>query len=98
MCARVRVRGWWDVYQFSPYVLPEGEGRLLYHIFVLCTFLVRSSTTYPIWQRGSTVRFYRLRTNVNPLLESTITRSKVIASTLIRSTILRPTPNFFWNN
>ena len=31
------------------------------------------------WRKlGSTVRFYRLRSNVNPLLGSTITRSKVV--------------------
>ena len=49
-------------------------------------------------QTATTIRFYRLRSNVNPVLWSTITRSKVIAFTLIRSTILRPTQNFFWNN
>ena len=58
------------------------------------------TTDHHIYRRskGSTVRFYRLRSNVNPLLGSAITRSKVLASTLIRSTILRPTPNLFWNN
>ena len=36
--------------------------------------------------KATTVRFYRIRSNVNPLLGSTITRSKVIASTLLMST------------
>ena len=36
---------------------------------------------------GSTVRFYRIRSNVNLLLGSTITRSKVIASTVLMSAI-----------
>ena len=47
---------------------------------------------------GSTVRFYRIRSNVNPLLGSTITRSKVIASTVLMSKILRSTQNDLHQN
>ena len=47
---------------------------------------------------ATTVRFYRIRSNVNPLLGSTITRSKVIVSTLLMSTILRSTQNDLHQN
>ena len=63
--------------------------------------LPRFDATFPPDIKGktaTTVRFYRIRSNVNPLLGSTITRSKVIASTLLMSTILRSTQNDLHQN